>query len=81
MKKSKHLGFKDSKAFKVAAMMPKGLKHYPDKTKPFSFSDSQVFQWLLSQSEIQHYIFDKVNHSGAIKFDHVTETWFGVNKE
>ena len=74
----KKIGFKDSKAFGVGSLMPRGLKHWPDKDQPFDPRESEVIRWLISQPEILKYLAMKFT-SGAIIFDHTTETWRGIN--
>ena len=66
----KKIGFKDSKAFGVGSLMPRGLKHWPDKGQPFDPRESEVIRWLISQPEILKYLAMKFTASGAIIFDH-----------
>lgn len=70
--------FKDSKACRKASLMPPGLDHWPEKSKPFNYSKSEVVQWLTAQPEIQHYLFQKLVNAKAIAFDPSTGTWHGT---
>ena len=49
----KKIGFKDSRAFGVGSLMPRGLKHWPDKDQPFDPRGSEVIQWLHLSAEIR----------------------------
>jgi len=69
--------FKSSKAFHKASLMPES-NHWPDKSQPFEWSKSEVIQWLVSQPEIQAYIFYKLTQSDAIAFNPETSTWKGT---
>lgn len=53
--------------------------HHKMPDRPFQWEDSEVIHWLMSQPQIQAYIFDK-----AIKYircDSSTGTWQGVDYE
>ena len=69
---------KSSKAFHKAALMP-ALKHW-DRSGPFDISKSEAVRWLLSQPEIQAYVFSKMRGSKAIAFDPASGTWRGTAK-
>lgn len=58
--------------------MPR-LSHWPDRTQPFEYKNSEVINWILSMPELPKWIFDKARTCGAIKFDPESETWIGVN--
>ena len=71
----KRKGFKDSKAYAVICQMPP-LEHWPDKTQPFCWEDSEVVQWMMKQPEVMKYLFEKAHQSEAMVFD--GECWAGV---
>ena len=57
--------------------MPGRLRHWPDLGQPFDIAKSEVVQWLISQPEIQDWLFQRLNQSQAIVFDAATKTWSG----
>lgn len=73
---------KASKRLNVARKMPE-LKHsFPDED--YNVSKSEVVQWLMSQPEVQQYVFDRVANNGKYKlilFDKERGTWKGVDYE
>jgi hypothetical protein len=75
LNKTKMKGFKSSKAFEAASKMPTGLVHKPDED--YDPAKSEVVAWLISQPEIQNYLFSKCNTTGALVFDQETKTWRG----
>jgi hypothetical protein len=60
----------------IASHMP-ALSHWPDRSKPFDYQDSDVCHWLLSQPGVKQWLFDKARNMGAIVFQPETETWVG----
>lgn len=67
------------KELQIAKEMPR-LKHWPDKSRPFSRERSEVIQWLIRQPEIQQLIFALAHENKLIRYDSATETWVGVNQ-
>ena len=63
---------------RYCAKMPP-LRHYPNKDKgePFRFEDSEVIQWLLTETRILQRLMESLRESGAIIYDPDTETWHG----
>jgi len=73
--------FKNSKAFQVATLMPRGLSHYPNKPEPFDIYRSETVSWLMTQPEILSYLWSKIANSGAIAFDQSSQTYGGINAD
>lgn len=54
------------------------LYHRKPKLK-FSIDNSEVVKWMISQPDIQQYVFDKASALGYITFDAETNKWRGVD--
>jgi hypothetical protein len=67
--------FMRSEAFAAACRMPPGLKLYP--ADRFDSSKSEVVAWLIAQPEIQQWVFEQFQISGALVYDWVRGTWGG----
>jgi hypothetical protein len=65
--------------FDVAAGMPP-LRHTLPGER-FDVDHSEVLCWLVSQSSIRQYVFDKARGLGLIVYDAETGTWAGVDHE
>ena len=52
-------------------------RSHEDKTKPFNPMESQVYQWLIQQEEVQMLLLSLAK--GAIVYDKITDTWRGKN--
>ena len=37
------------------------MRHWPDRGQPFDIAKSKVVQWLISQPEIQDWLFQRLN--------------------
>ena len=66
-----------SKLLMKAVTMPP-LSHWPDRTKPFDYRNSDVCKWLLEQLETWAWIFLKMHDTGAIVFDESSKKWAGI---
>ena len=66
--------FNKTNAFAAACNMPP-LNHQPKET--FDWKNSEVVKWLMSNPTIQKYVFTKMQHSGAILYDHESGLWSG----
>ena len=51
--------------------------NWPDRGQPFDIAKSEVVGWLISQPEIQDWLFERLKESQAIVFDAATRTWSG----
>ena len=68
--------FRRSKAHKLARTMPAGLVHkWPGQA--YDIERSQVIRWLVSQPQLQAYLFERMATGGAIVFDAETGIWRG----
>jgi hypothetical protein len=70
--------FQDSKAFQAACKMPPGKRHHA-AGEDYRVASSEVVAWLIQQPEILQYVFNKIAHSGAIRFDPSSGTWRGID--
>lgn len=68
---------KSPKLKSVVSKMP-ALSHWPDRSKPFAYSDSEIMRWLWSQHEVNHWLFSVLKDAGLIRFDPESKTWSGV---
>lgn len=71
-----------NKKLLCAKQMPE-LKHKIDEGK-YDVMKSEVVKWLLSQPDIQEYIFKRVTDGGEdalIKYDPERGTWKGIDYE
>ena len=70
---------KKSKSIKldIAKLMPPLYHKLPNE--PYSTEKSQAIQWLIDQSEIQEFIWDKIKQSGDVAYDSDSGKWQGVN--
>ncbi len=55
-----------------------GLKHWPDKSKPFRLSESEIIKWIASDAEMVYELMDKAKYRGWIKYNAETNEWRGV---
>jgi hypothetical protein len=62
------------KALAAASKMPP-LKH--NNGEPFDIMQSDVAAWLVEQPEIRAFVFDSMNGSHAIIFNHALQAWHG----
>jgi len=62
--------------FDMVSKMPP-LSHWPDKSKPFNYDDSEVCKWILSQPGFKRWVFDKARSGDQIIFDAEKEIWVG----
>ena len=76
-KRRPSFAFTDTQLFRTACLMPGGMQHWPDRGQPFEIAKSEVVGWLISQPEIQHWLFERLKESRAIVFDAATRTWSG----
>lgn len=67
---------KSKRVQKAIESMPP-LSHYPDRTQPFSWSDSEVVRFITSRPEVQQYLFEHAKEKGFISFDSTTLKWVG----
>jgi hypothetical protein len=65
-------------SLQVAADMP-FRSHWPDLSKPFHPSRSQVIQWLLAQPSIQQWVFEKAKRHGFIAYHRSRGQWAGTD--
>lgn len=68
--------FRRSKAHRLARAMPSGLIH-KKPGEDYSIERSEVIRWLVSQPQLQAYLFERMSTTGAIVFDAETRTWRG----
>lgn len=73
MKKSK------TEKFNIAKNMPPLFHRLPGEE--FDFEKSEVVQWLIQQSDILSYVWDKVKSSGNVVYDKNTGLWQGIDYE
>ena len=76
-KRRPSFAFTDTQLFRTACLMPGGMQHWPDRGQPFDIAKSEVVAWLISQPEIQDWLFERLKESQAIVFDAATKTWSG----
>ena len=59
------------------------LRHYPQKDsgEAFRFEDSEVLQWLFTETRFLERLMESLRESGAITYDADTETWRGHQVE
>lgn len=67
----------DSKFQRTLRSMP-ALPHSAEG-RPFSIADSEVVRWLISQPDIQQWLFDKAKWSGRIIYE--SGLWRGATPE
>jgi hypothetical protein len=76
-KRRPSLTFTDTQLLGTACLMPGGMQHWPDRGQPFDIAKSEVVGWLISQPEIQYWLFERLKESQAIVFDAATRAWSG----
>lgn len=58
------------------------LPHWPDRTKPFDYANSQVIAFIMARCDVSQKtatrIFDSANQKKVIRFNHDTKLWCGV---
>ena len=75
----KGIGIKRSKILKVAEKMPPLFHRLPNEE--YDVQKSEVISWLIRQPEVMNYVWNNIKSSGAIKYDHSTGKWTGVEYE
>lgn len=67
--------------FKLELSKMPRLKHWPDRTKPFRSTESEVCRWLAEQEAALNVLFGKAQSTGMIVFDPETGTWRGCDSD
>ncbi len=65
------------KALKAASQMPQ-LSHYRDRSKPWSPEQSEVLNWIMSDTDCASFVMAIFANSGAIGYDKDSKTWAGT---
>jgi hypothetical protein len=63
----------------VLSQMP-ALQHW-DRSKEFSYRESEVCKWLMGRDELWEWVFQKAKDLGAIVFDGKSKCWVGSQTE
>jgi hypothetical protein len=63
------------------ALMPR-LRHWPDRSKPYSPETSDVLAWICEECGCDHLVADKIFQSArskrVVRFDPASKSWSGV---
>lgn len=68
---------KPSRKLNVLKEMPQLFHRKPGYN--FSIANSEVIKWMISQPDIQQYVFDKASALGYIVFNSEINKWQGVD--
>ena len=71
------MNFTKSRLYQVARKMPPLYHKLPGEE--FNLQKSRALWWLMKQSEVRLYIWDRLKQSGAIVYDRETGKWRGAD--